>query len=176
MLTHDTIAIGDTACFPAGRLGDYLTTRHRFEVRSFRPDGCVTVARLHDGYERTISIFWFERYRTLETETAYYARKPHAGNKAIDRSAKLAAIRRRRLREVTLQTDPNRPGYYVSALSRGRHALILGPFVDHYDALLLRRVGRQLIQTYDLWSDIAIGTCQTADSRKPGKFNAVLNP
>lgn len=174
------IRIGDTARFPLGRLGDETVYRHLFEVTAFRQDGCIVLARRHDGFTRTIARYWFEKYRTLESQSAYYDRKPHAGNETIAHGTALDQLRARRLQTVRLQTDPTVPGFYVSALERGgstgRYALLLGPFVDHYTALQFTRLGHELVRPYDAgWNDIAVGTCKVASSACQGKFNHVFS-
>jgi hypothetical protein len=64
------------------------------------------------------------------------------------------------------------PCYYVSVIDGTRHALLVGPFRAHQDALELVTVARQEAEKVDaraVW--YAFGTCKTPHGHRSGILN-----
>lgn len=165
--------IGDFARFPLQLRKGEPPYRYRWAIHAFTRDGIV-MRRLHDGIERTVSVYWFEQYR-LDHD-----RGSMTSGISDNRSEQLATIRARRLQDARqhLQVDSAAPGFYVSARKGPQSALLIGPFVDHYSALqLIPHAWKIKNRDYDdPWCEIAIGTCRVESSKVPGKFNAEVFP
>lgn len=72
--------------------------------------------------------------------------------------------------------DPKPGNYYVSCVDGGRMLLLLGPFVQHADALAQVEAVRKLAGQLDPWSHFySFGTVGLADvDVRPGKLNAQM--
>lgn len=164
------IRVGDLARFPLGRLGEETVYPRSFEVVAFQPS-IVILRRLHDGLERRVSTFWCERYAlenrpTIADESFEERRQSQV--------AGLERIRRSKIAGAAHQTDPSKPGYYVSARKGPSHRLLLGPFADHYSALQLVRIARQVCDRKydDPYCEVSYGTCRAETSERAGLLNS----
>ena len=168
MLSHPTVKIGDTARFPLRQLGDEAVYRYRWEATAFRPDGSVLCRRLHDRFEKVLSVRWWDRYQTEDRYVTYQEKE----RQLTERRQAIAQLRAKRLQSAQLQTDPTQPGFYVSARKGPQYVLLLGPFVSLYDALQLVEPVWPLVREYnDPFCEVAVGTCKTVESTRIGKFN-----